>query len=298
MKCTPGLVYRSGVVAADKLSRDWEWLGGYPDEVQTNYFGKGISTSSGGDTTEEVDDAQDTSHNYTLYWTEESLSWYLDGSLLRTLNYADASNGDEYPQTPSRVKLGIWAGGDSENAAGTISWAGGETDYDEGPFTMIVESVDITNFNPAESYTYSDQTGDYTSIDFDVASDSDDDPDTTASTTTLTTSAFAVSASKDSHTTATPIATGSASQVSGDNNSDTSSTGNSNSGSTKSSNDVSNDQSSNSDSGDKNSGQSFGNGRGKDFGNSIGKGRDQTSAKNGGSAIGSFANGAGRNSFI
>ncbi|KAH6981642.1 concanavalin A-like lectin/glucanase domain-containing protein, partial [Ilyonectria sp. MPI-CAGE-AT-0026] len=179
-----GIVSCVVLLSDDYDEVDWEWLGGYPDEVQTNYFGKGISTSSGRDTTEEVDDAQDTSHNYTLYWTEESLSWYLDGSLLRTLNYADASNGDEYPQTPSRIKLGIWAGGDSENAEGTISWAGGETDYDQGPFTMIVESVDITNFNPAESYTYSDQTGDYTSIDFDAASDSDDDSDTTAGTTT------------------------------------------------------------------------------------------------------------------
>lgn len=294
MKCTPNPVYRFDVAAADKLPRDWEWLGGYPDEVQTNYFGKGISTSSGRDTTEEVDDAQDTSHNYTLYWTEESLSWYLDGSLLRTLNYADASNGDEYPQTPSRVKLGIWAGGDSENAAGTISWAGGETDYDEGPFTMIVESVDITNFNPAESYTYSDQTGDYTSIDFDAASDSDDDSDTTAGTTTLITSAStsAVSDSKDSGTTGTPISTGSASQVSDDNTSDTSNTVNNNSG-----NDVPSDQPSHSGSGNKNSGQHFGNSRGQSFGNSIGKGTDKISANNGGSATSSFVKGVGRKGF-
>jgi hypothetical protein len=67
------------------------------------------------------------------------------------------------------VKLGIWAGGDSSNSEGTIEWAGGETDYDDVPFTMYVKSVNIINYNPAASYNYTDKTGSYTSI---VASNS------------------------------------------------------------------------------------------------------------------------------
>jgi hypothetical protein len=67
------------------------------------------------------------------------------------------------------VKLGIWAGGDSSNSEGTIEWAGGETDYDDVPFTMYVKSVNIVNYNPAASYNYTDKTGSYTSI---VASNS------------------------------------------------------------------------------------------------------------------------------
>ncbi|KAF7557627.1 hypothetical protein G7Z17_g584 [Cylindrodendrum hubeiense] len=283
---------------------DWEWLGGYPDEVQTNYFGKGISTSSGRDTIEAVDDAQDTSHNYTLYWTQESLSWYLDGNLLRTVTYSDASSGDEYPQTPSRVKLGIWAGGDGENAAGTISWAGGKTDYDEGPFTMIVESVDITNFNPAENYTYSDQTGDYTSIEFDAASDSEDDSDTTVSTssakssaTTLTTSISPVTVSTDLGTTETPAATGSANQDSGNTNSDTSNSDNSGSGGGAGSNDSS-DKSSGSNSGNQNSDQNSGNSHGKSFGHNMGTKSGNSSTDGGGSFTNSFAKDAGGKGFI
>ncbi|KAL6406931.1 putative chitin glucanosyltransferase [Ilyonectria robusta] len=102
---------------------------------------------------------------------------------MRTLNYADADNGNQYPQTPMRVKLGIWAGGDSDNSEGTITWAGGETDYDDGPFTMTVESIKVTNFNPGSSYTYTDQTGDMDSI---QVNDSDSSSTSSSKTSTKT----------------------------------------------------------------------------------------------------------------
>lgn len=84
--------------------------------------------------------------------------------MVRTLNYHDAVDGYNFPQTPSKIKIGIWAGGDSTNGEGTIEWAGGETDFSKAPFTMYVKSVDVTNYYPASSYTYSDKTGAYTSI--------------------------------------------------------------------------------------------------------------------------------------
>lgn len=88
----------------------------------------------------------------------------VDGDLKRTLNYSDAVDGYNFPQTPMQLKLGIWDGGASTEAEGTIEWAGGETDYSDAPFTMYVESVNITNYYPAETYTYSDTSGAYTSI--------------------------------------------------------------------------------------------------------------------------------------
>ena len=94
----------------------------------------------------------------------ERIQWLLDGDVVRTLKYADALNGKNYPQTPMRIRIGIWAGGDPDNSEGTIEWAGGETDYTEGPFSMYVESVDIINYNPASAYKYTDKTGAYTSI--------------------------------------------------------------------------------------------------------------------------------------
>ncbi|KAI5467644.1 concanavalin A-like lectin/glucanase domain-containing protein [Mariannaea sp. PMI_226] len=186
MKAAPGQGVISSVVmlSDDKDEIDWEFLGGFPDEVQTNYFGKGDSSTPGRGGTSPVVGSQATSHNYTLDWTEKALSWYIDGTLMRTLTYSQAANGAQYPQTPSRVKLGIWAGGDPDNAAGTIAWAGGLTDFTKGPYTMTVESVSVTNYNPAKSYTYSDKSGAFSSIKFDKVSGTGTGTTTTKKATT------------------------------------------------------------------------------------------------------------------
>src|SRR5687767_5908163 len=152
------------ILESDDLDEiDWEWLGGSVDQVQTNYFGKGNTTSYDRGTYEDVNDSQDTWHNYTIEWTSSYTTWYIDGSAVRTLNYADAVSGKNYPQTPMRVKLGIWSASDT-GEEGTIEWAGGDTDYSDGPFTMRVKSLSINNYNPASSYTYGDKTGDWESI--------------------------------------------------------------------------------------------------------------------------------------
>ncbi|KAI8215926.1 putative glycosidase crf1 [Colletotrichum sp. SAR 10_86] len=166
MKAAPGTgIVSSVVIESDDLDEvDWEWLGGKNTEVQTNYFGKGNTTSYDRGAFHTVADSQGTSTNYTIDWTKEAVKWYIDGALVRTLNYADALGGQNFPQTPARLRLGIWAGGDPDNSAGTITWAGGETDYTKAPFTMTVQSVSITNANPAGSYTYGDKSGSYDSI--------------------------------------------------------------------------------------------------------------------------------------
>jgi beta-glucanase (GH16 family) len=111
-----------------------------------------------------VSTPEETFHTYSIDWTSERIEWLLDGDVVRTLEYADALDGANYPQTPMRIRIGIWAGGDPDNSEGTIEWAGGETDYTTSPFSMYVESVDIINYNPASSYKYTDKTGAYTSI--------------------------------------------------------------------------------------------------------------------------------------
>ncbi|KAF2120748.1 concanavalin A-like lectin/glucanase domain-containing protein [Lophiotrema nucula] len=167
IRAAPGIgIVSSIVLESDDLDEiDWEFLGGNSASVETNYFGKGNTTSYDRAVYYAVDDNQSTSHNYTVDWTTESITWYIDGVSTRTLAYEDALNGANFPQTPMRIQLGIWAGGDPElNAEGTVEWAGGDVNYDDGPFTMYVESVKVTNFNPAKSYTYGDQAGDYSSI--------------------------------------------------------------------------------------------------------------------------------------
>lgn len=112
----------------------------------------------------DVTTPEETFHTYTVDWTSSRIEWILDGEVVRTLEYADALSGKNYPQTPMRIKIGIWAGGDPDNSEGTIEWAGGETDYTAGPFSMYVESVKVINYNPASAYKYTDKTGAYTSI--------------------------------------------------------------------------------------------------------------------------------------
>lgn len=166
LKAAPGTgIVSSAILESDDLDEiDWEWLGGTPTEVETNYFGKGNTSTYDRETYVQMADSQADFHNYTIVWTKESTTWMIDGESVRTLAYADANGGSNYPQTPMRVKLGIWAGGDPSNPEGTIEWAGGETNYDEGPFTAYIQSVSITNYNPASSYTYGDLTGSADSI--------------------------------------------------------------------------------------------------------------------------------------
>ncbi|KAK4182480.1 concanavalin A-like lectin/glucanase domain-containing protein [Podospora australis] len=166
VRAAPGTGIVSCVVLeSDDLDEiDWEWIGGEPYEVQTNYFGKGNTTTydRGGKTY--VHDAQGATHNYTIDWTPDVITWYVDGTAVRALAYRDAVGGKNFPQTPVRLRLGIWAGGDSGNPNGTIDWAGGVTNYTNGPFTMYVESVSVTNLHPATSYAYSDLSGSWASI--------------------------------------------------------------------------------------------------------------------------------------
>lgn len=166
MKTAPGTgIVSCAILESDDLDEvDWEWLGGTSTQVETNYFGKGNTTGYDRETYVTMADSQTEFHNYTIVWTKEALTWKIDGTTVRTLAYEDAVDGTNYPQTPMRVKLGIWAGGDSSNSEGTIEWAGGETDYSDGPFYAYVQSVTIVNYNPAESYTYDGTSGSYDSI--------------------------------------------------------------------------------------------------------------------------------------
>ena len=66
-----------------------------------------------------------------------------------------------------KVRIGIWAGGDPANSAGTIEWAGGKTDYSKAPFTMFLESVSLRNYSPGKSYSWGDNSGTYKSINID-----------------------------------------------------------------------------------------------------------------------------------
>ncbi|KAF7591508.1 hypothetical protein BBP40_001498 [Aspergillus hancockii] len=184
------------VIESDDLDEiDWEQVSTYDNQIQTNYFGKGNTTSYDRATTVTVSSPEETFHTYAVNWTSSKIEWLVDDSVVRTLNYADAVDDANFPQTPSRIKIGIWAGGDPDNSEGTIEWAGGETDYDDSPFTMYIKSVKIINYNPAKSYTYTDKTGAYTSI---KASNATSSNSTTSTTSLFHTNSKAASNSSSS----------------------------------------------------------------------------------------------------
>ncbi|KAI4737767.1 hypothetical protein E4T50_11756 [Aureobasidium sp. EXF-12298] len=167
MQAAPGVgIVSSMVLQSEDLDEiDWEWLGGDGTQAQTNYFGKGNTTSYDRGTYQTVSSPQTIMHTYSFDWTKDKIDWLIDGVIVRTLMYADAVGGENFPQTPMRLKLGNWIAGDpATNAKGTIEWAGGETDFSQAPFTMYVKSVSVTNYNPSQAYQWTDKTGSYESI--------------------------------------------------------------------------------------------------------------------------------------
>jgi beta-glucanase (GH16 family) len=159
-------IISSIVLESDDLDEvDWEFMGGNGTSAETNYFGKGNTTLFDRAIYYPVSSApRENFHNYTTDWTAERIEWYIDSVLVRTLEYADADGGYNYPQTPMTVRMGIWAGGDSGNSPGTIQWAGGLTDYSQGPYTMYVQSAQVNDYSTGSAYEYTDKSGSWQSI--------------------------------------------------------------------------------------------------------------------------------------
>jgi hypothetical protein len=166
MQAAPGQgIVSSFVMESDDLDEiDWEWIGSDSARAQSNYFGKGNTTTYDRGQFHDVSSPTSSFHTYAVNWTQETTTWLVDGKAVRTLNFADAVDGTNYPQTPMNVRLGSWVAGDPKNSPGTIQWAGGLADFTKGPFNMYVQSVKIVNYNPAESYEYGDQSGTWQSI--------------------------------------------------------------------------------------------------------------------------------------
>lgn len=165
LKVAPGRgIVSSMMWLSDDLDEvDWEFLGSNKTFATTNYFGKGRQDFKNGGS-HPMTGMQDDYHNYTTVWTKDSIEWFIDGNHVRTLNSKDANNTHNYPQTPMRMSVGIWAGGDPSLPEGTRLWAGGDTDYANGPYTMYLKSAQVTDYSSGKEYTYGDRSGSWESI--------------------------------------------------------------------------------------------------------------------------------------
>ncbi|KAF1985839.1 glycoside hydrolase family 16 protein, partial [Aulographum hederae CBS 113979] len=165
LKAAPGAgIVSSFVMQSDTLDEiDWEWLGATSDQVQSNYFGKGQTTTYNRGAFHSDPGSQTAFKTYTIDWTADQIVWQIDGTTVRALT-AQAAESGQYPQTPMQVKVGAWSGGDSANPQGTIQWAQGPTDYSQGPFTMQVKSMTVTDYSTGTQYVYNGNSGNWQDI--------------------------------------------------------------------------------------------------------------------------------------
>ncbi|KAJ8098360.1 concanavalin A-like lectin/glucanase domain-containing protein [Lipomyces tetrasporus] len=210
-QCAPGTGIVSSVVliSDDNDEIDLEWIGTDDFHVQTNYFSKGqVGTYNRGGMTDVANPAT-TFHTYTIDWTRESITWYVDGAVARVLT-SDTPEG--YPQSPMQIKIGSWVGGDPNNEPGTIAWAGGLTDFSQAPFNFYIRSLKVTDYSTGSGYVYTDNSGSEDSIQvvsgsvggfstFDAATS------TSAETATSTSSVESTTSTAESSTTLTSSST-------------------------------------------------------------------------------------------
>ncbi|KAI0386402.1 glycoside hydrolase family 16 protein [Hypomontagnella monticulosa] len=226
VQVAPGTgVVTSFVLQSDDLDEiDWEWLGGDKAQVQTNYFGKGDTTTYDRGAYHQIANPQDQVYKYSIDWTKDYVRWYINGAQVRELKYADAKGGTRFPQTPMQIKLGTWVAGRSDAPEGTVQWAGGKTDFSKAPFVAHYKSLQITDYSNgvknAEKYVWADGSdGSYQSIKVVTGDGSSDDSSSSSSTSASSTSkptssATSSSATKTSETKST-LATSTVSSTSG-----------------------------------------------------------------------------------
>ncbi|MCJ1239398.1 hypothetical protein MMC14_007394 [Varicellaria rhodocarpa] len=165
LKVAPGVgIVSTLVLISDDLDEiDYEWLGADNTQVQSNYFSKGQTTTYNRGAFHPDPSNQDSFIKYSIDWTADQIVWQINGVTVRALT--QASTGSQgYPQTPMQVKIGAWSAGDPSNAPGTIAWAGGQTNYANGPYTMQVKSISVTDYSTGSQYTYGDESGSWQSI--------------------------------------------------------------------------------------------------------------------------------------
>lgn len=135
---------------------DFEFVGYNLTHPQSNYYSQGILNYSNAENSTTTDIFENY-HTYEIEWKEDELNWFIDDDKVRTLKRADTWNETtkryDFPQTPSRIQLSLWPGGDSKNGLGTIEWAGGAIDWDSedikkyGYFYAHVKSIHVEAYD-------------------------------------------------------------------------------------------------------------------------------------------------------
>lgn len=142
---------------------DWEFPGNSTTTAQTNYFWQGyVPTTTNGETEQGLEDTFGSYHDYTIDWQPKSLTFAIDGNVVRTIQRSstvDSKGVSHYPDTPSRIQLSLWPAGIPGVADGTVQWAGGMINWDDpdynsaGHFYTLIQSITVKCADPNPSGT-------------------------------------------------------------------------------------------------------------------------------------------------
>ncbi|KAI2608011.1 glycoside hydrolase family 16 protein [Hypoxylon sp. NC1633] len=209
VQAAPGQgIVTSFVLQSDDLDEiDWEWIGSDKAQVQTNYFGKGDTTTYDRGAYHPIANPQDQVYKYSIDWTKDYVRWSINDKQVRELKYSDAKGGTRFPQTPMQIKLGTWVAGGADSPEGTVEWAGGHTDFTQAPFIAHYKSITVQDYSNgvknAEKYSWkSGSDGSYQSINV-ITGDGSSSSDDTSSSSSSSSSSSATSTAKSTTKTST-----------------------------------------------------------------------------------------------
>ncbi|CEJ00081.1 hypothetical protein RMCBS344292_14150 [Rhizopus microsporus] len=142
---TPGSVTAFILMGDGGDEIDFEWIGGAPNQVQTNYFWGNSKeyTINGGTHVVKGAPVDAAFHKYTINWQPDKIEWLIDDEVVRTKNKVetcDAAGNCKFPSQPARIQFGLW---DGSLETGTAQWAHGPIDWSV-PHTITAEARDIT----------------------------------------------------------------------------------------------------------------------------------------------------------
>lgn len=162
---TQGVVSAFILMSPVKDEIDNEFIGSYLEDVQTDFYWQGVLNYTN-ERNVSLSNTFENYHTYTIDWTEDSITWYVDGQVGRVLNRVDTYNATsgiyQFPQTPSFIQISLWPGGSSLNAQGVINWAGGAVNWDApdiqdpGYFYVTLKEIDVECYSVPSNVT---QTG-------------------------------------------------------------------------------------------------------------------------------------------
>ncbi|KAJ1678566.1 hypothetical protein EV182_003795, partial [Spiromyces aspiralis] len=135
---TAFVLYGDGVIGAtDEM--DYEWVGKDTSNVQSMFFPKGQRID--GVTVEQhvypnpAADLAASYHIYGLEYNSDYVSWWIDGTVSRTLTKA---NPNQFPGALGKFRFGLWDGTNTSGWAGAVDWS-------KAPFDA---SIDWLRYTP------------------------------------------------------------------------------------------------------------------------------------------------------